>query len=96
AQIVPPATVPRSSFFMVSLLSVCVLSLMSACREGDQHFLDLELPQVGAGGGQTGAGGGHGGQQGAQIVPPAMVPRVFRSSVFIGAVLKSGTGLVSR
>jgi hypothetical protein len=62
--------------------------------EADQHFFDLAGAQ-GGGGGQTGAGG-QGGQAGAQIVPPATVPRVFMSSFFIEAILKSGSCLASR
>jgi hypothetical protein len=93
---VPPATVPRvlmSSFFMM-VSPVCLRFVRSGCRGGDQQcFLDLALPQEGAGGGQAGAGGG---QTGAQMVPPAMVPRVFRSRVFIGVVLEFGAGFASR
>ncbi|KMO31045.1 hypothetical protein VP06_20285, partial [Methylobacterium aquaticum] len=50
----------------------------------DQHFLDLELPQVGAGG-QAGAQGG--GQQTGAQQPPATVPRVARFSFFMMSLL---------
>ncbi|KMO16353.1 hypothetical protein NS228_06925 [Methylobacterium indicum] len=69
---------------------------LSSAARLQQPFLDLVLPQLGAGG-QTGAGGGQAGAQtGAQIVPPAMVPRVLRSSVFIVAILWSGIAVASR
>ncbi|KMO40210.1 hypothetical protein VP06_02945 [Methylobacterium aquaticum] len=67
----------------MSLLFV-VRCLTSGCREGDQHFLDLELPQVGAG---AQAPTEIPTEMPAQRVPPATVARVLASSFFMMSLL---------